>query len=134
MRRNVLIAGLYHETNTFVDGVTALKDFKITRGAEILRREGDASPMGGVLEAARKFGWSIVPTVDYRATPGGIVEDKVVEGFWREFSEIAEPALVGGVSGIFLVLHGAMVSQSLDDVEGEILARIRKLGEAAAVP
>jgi microcystin degradation protein MlrC len=134
MNKRVLVAGLYHETNTFVENPTLLKDFRITRGAELLLAEGDASPLGGMLESAKKFGWTVLPTIDYRATPSGMVEDKVVEAFWREFVQLAEPCLLTGISAIYLVLHGAMVSQSFADVEGEILERIRKLRGMAKVP
>ena len=67
--KRVLIAGLFHETHTFLDGTTGMKDFAVMRGDEMLRCEGDSSPLGGALECAREFGWKIIPTVDYRATP-----------------------------------------------------------------
>ena len=134
MKPRVLIAGLFHETHSFVEGTTAMSDFAIVRGAELVRCEGDSSPMGGVLESARKYGWTVLPTVDYRALPAGVVEDEVVETFWREFRQYAEPELAAGVDAIYLVLHGAMVSQSLEDVTGEMLQRIRALSGAAHVP
>ncbi len=134
MNPRVLITGLFHETHSFVDGTTSLRDFKIVRGAELLRCEGDSSPMGGVLESARKFEWTVLPAIDYRASPAGLVEDEVVETFWREFRQYAEPELAAGVDAIYLVLHGAMVSQSLEDVTGEILQRIRTLPGAEQVP
>ncbi len=132
--RRVLFAGLFHETHTFVEGTTGLQDFAILRGEEMLRCRGDSSPLGGVLESAQKFGWEILPTVDFRASPGAMVEDEVVETFWREFEVRAERHLSSGVDGIYLVLHGAMVSQSCADVEGEILERIRRLPGAADLP
>ncbi|MEO7299265.1 MAG: M81 family metallopeptidase [Verrucomicrobiota bacterium] len=132
--RRVLFAGLFHETNTFVEGTTGLKDFSILRGDEMLRCVGDSSPLGGALESARKFGWTILPTVDFRASPSAMVEDEVVETFWREFENRAKPELAQGVDAIYLVLHGAMVSQSLTDVEGEILERLRKIPGAKETP
>ena len=150
--RRVLFAGLFHETHTFVEGTTGLQGFAISRGEEMLRCQGDSSPLGGALESAQKFGWEILPTVDFRASPGALVEDEVVETFWREFEVRARPHLVGvqplgcsgepdtlkrelqPVDGIYLVLHGAMVSQSYPDVEGEILERIRRLPGAADLP
>ncbi len=134
MNSRVLMGGLFHETHCFVDGTTGLRDFKIVRGADLLRCAGDSSPMGGMLESARRFGWTILPTIDYRASPAGVVEDEVIETFWREFRHYAEPELAVGVAAIYLVLHGAMVSQSLGDVEGEILQRIRALPGAEQVP
>ena len=69
----ILVAGLFHETHTFLDGVTSLADFQIRQGEEMLMCKGDASPLGGVLEAAAEWGWEVVPTTDYRATPSAIV-------------------------------------------------------------
>jgi len=123
----VLVAGLFHETHTFLAGSTGLADFEVRVGAQMLECAGDASPLGGALAAAKEFGWTVLPTADFRASPSATVTDEVVESFWREFHQRAEPELARGVDGIFLVLHGAMVSESLPDVEGELLARLRAL-------
>ena len=150
MPKRVLIAGLFHETHTFLDGTTGLRDFAVMRGEEMLRCAGDSSPLGGVLECAREFGWEIIPTVDYRATPSAIVEDEVVETFWRELAariprcEAEMPVGIpvpGGqecpphaLDAVYLVLHGAMTSHSLPDVTGEILARLRqRIGTALPI-
>ena len=123
MPKRVLIAGLFHETHTFLDGTTGLRDFAVLRGDEMLRCTGDSSPLGGALECAREFGWEILPAVDFRAAPSAIVEDAVVEIFWSELAaRIMTPP-----DAVCLVLHGAMASQSLADVEGEILARLRRV-------
>lgn len=127
-RPRVLFAGLFHETHTFVDGTTALGDFQAAYGDEILRCAGDASPMGGALESAAEFGWEVIPTADFRATPSATVRDDVVETFWRELSA----RIPAQIDAVYFVLHGAMVSESLPDVEGEILERLRK--QVGAVP
>ncbi|MBM3839506.1 MAG: M81 family metallopeptidase [Verrucomicrobia bacterium] len=134
MKKRVLIAGLFHETNTFVEQPTCLSDFQIRRGDELLGGAGDSSPLGGALEAAAGFGWTALPTVDFRAAPGGVVEDHVIEAFWSEFRRFTEPQLAKGVDAVYLVLHGAMVSESIPDVEGEILERIRRFPALARVP
>jgi len=130
----ILLGGIFHETHCFVDGTTPLRDFQVRRGAELLACEGDASPFGGVLEFARKSGWTVLPTVDFRASPSAIVEDAVIETWWREFRKLAEPELARGVDGIYLVLHGAMTSKSHPDVEGELLQRLREMRGAIRVP
>jgi len=123
MKPRVLFAGLFHETHTFLDGTTALTDFEILRGEEMLRRKGDSSPLGGALECAEKFGWEVVPTVDFCAVPSAIVEDEVVESFCRKLAARIQPP----IDAVYFVLHGAMTSQSFPDVEGEVLARLRQL-------
>jgi microcystin degradation protein MlrC len=132
--KRILLAGLFHETHTFVDDVTRLSEFQILREDEILTRHGDGSPLGGFLETAARFDWQVIPTINMRASPGGMVEDEVVELWWREFSERGAMPLERGVDAIFLVLHGAMVCQSFDDVEGELLERIRRLEGAQDLP
>ncbi|MCC6415023.1 MAG: M81 family metallopeptidase [Opitutaceae bacterium] len=134
MKPRVLFAGLFHETHTFVDGATAWSDFEVTYGDAILEKLGDASPTDGFLSTAAELGFEIIPTVDARATPSGIVEDEAFDEFWREFVARAAPALAAGVDAIYLVLHGAMVTQSLTDPEGVLLERIRALPGAATVP
>ncbi|HVC96544.1 MAG TPA: M81 family metallopeptidase [Pirellulales bacterium] len=134
MNPRVLLAGLFHETHTFLDGRTTLADFQVRRGDELLAAAGDGSPLAGVLEVADARDWTVVPAVDYRATPGATVEDRVFEEFWRELRVYAEAELAHGLQGIFLVLHGAMVCESQRDVEGELLARLRALPGASKVP
>lgn len=129
----ILLAGIFHETHTFVDEPTPLDDFTILRGDELLKCRGDASPLGAALDAARDFGWHVVPAIDVRASPSGIVPDAVVETFWTAVESTlrkqTEP-----LDGVLLVLHGAMVSQSQDDVEGEMLRRLRAAPACADVP
>ena len=132
--RRVLIAGLFHETHTFLDGTTGLADFQILRGEEMLRCEGDSSPLGGVLACAREFSWEVLPTVDCRAQPSAIVEDEVIETFISDVVTHSKRHLENGVDAIYLVLHGAMTSQSIQDVEGEVLQQLRSLPGLADVP
>lgn len=120
----ILLAGLFHETHTFLDGLTTLEDFQIRRGDEMLASKGDASPLGGVLELADEFGWQIIPAADYRAQPSATVADDVIEQFWHD---IAPAAAKADYDAIYLVLHGAMASQTILNVEGEILQRLRAL-------
>lgn len=125
--KNVLIGGLFHETHTFLESVTPLSDCQVLHGLEMLAVTGDPSPLGGFLEVAESWGWHLIPSIDVRATPSATMADEVVELWWSHFYEALESALQRGLDGIFLVLHGAMVSQSCLDVEGEMLERIRTL-------
>lgn len=133
-RPRVLITGLFHETHTFLEGTTGLQDFQVTRGLDLLKAEGDSSPLGGVLELARSWNWQMLPTVDYRAQPGAIVEDEVIEAFWKDFLAHAEPFFGEPVDAFYFILHGAMTTRSIQDVEGELLSRMRRLPALADVP
>ena len=133
-KKRVLLAGLYQGTNAFLGGRTTLEDFAVRRSGEILRTESGESPLCGVLEVARDRSWEVLPTVDLSAMPGPTVADAVVDLFWAEFRAFADEEAARGVDGVFLLLHGAMVSESLPDVEGEILRRIRGIEHLSDAP
>jgi len=134
MSSRIFLAGLFHETNTFVEQPTPMEAFKILRGDELLDCLGNDSPMDGFLQTARGYGWTVIPGVDYRAIPSGPVGDAVLEAFWDELQERLVPALAGGLEAIFLILHGAMATESHGDPEGELLRRIRALPGAEKLP
>lgn len=137
----VLVAGLYHESHTFLEGLTRWSEMVIHRDDELLKLRGDSSPMGGVLEFAAADGWDVLPSIYASVAPGKTLENQVLENFWSDFRQRAvrfhstpDDSGVDGIDAIFLVLHGASVTSSIPDVEGELLARIRRLEGFAALP
>jgi microcystin degradation protein MlrC len=129
----IFFAGLFHETNTFVEKPTRLEDFQVRHGEELFGCLGDESPMDGFLQAAAGHGWEVVPGVDWRATPSGPVDNGIFEDFWNAFRPTLENALASGLDAIFLVLHGAMALTRFPDAEGELLRRIRELSSLPLV-
>lgn len=129
MRPRVFLAGLFHETHTFLDGVTPLSAFEVREASTLLTCRGDGSPLDGFLEVAERHGWDVVPAIDMRATPSATVADEAVQWYFEAIAAHLADAMVGGIDALFLVLHGAMVSETILDVEGDLLARIhRQLG------
>ncbi|AWM87259.1 M81 family metallopeptidase [Microvirga sp. 17 mud 1-3] len=134
-KRRILFAGLFHETHTFVDEITGLDDFTVYRGEEILRRRGDGSTTDGFLEVAEARGWEVVPICEYAALPSGTVDHAVFETYCAEVESGLRQALAGtGLDGIWLGLHGAMVTTECEDPEGELLARLRSVPGAENLP
>lgn len=127
MPKRILIAGLSHETHTFVPDKTTLDRFRVLRGNAIWQADGDASCLAGGLAVARARGWHVVPAIHMSAQPAGIVADEVIERWWEAFTEVTAREAGDGIDGIWLDMHGAMVSESHLDVEGELLHRIRAL-------
>lgn len=134
MKPRILFAGLFHETHNFLPATTSWADFEVTLDEAILAKAGDGSPTAGFLEEAQRFGWDVRPTIDARAVPSGTVEDVAFETYWTEFERRARPILAAGIEAIFLVLHGAMTTASIEDAEGEFLERLRALPGAAGRP
>ncbi|MCR8726044.1 M81 family metallopeptidase [Frigidibacter sp. ROC022] len=131
----ILLAGIYHETHTFVRRTTALDDFRIRRGEELLARAGDGSTVDGFLEVAGEQGWAVVPVCEYSALPAGPIEHSVFEAFWQELESGLKAALAEApLDAIWLALHGAGVTTDCDDIEGKLLKRIRTIAGAEALP
>ncbi len=134
MSARILLAGLYHETHTFLDATTGFAEMRMRRGAEILARGGDGSTIDGFLSVAERLGWEVIPTVDYSAMPSGTIEEAVLEQYWRELEPMARDAIAKGLDGIWLGLHGAMVTTETQDPEGWLLERLRGLPGAESLP
>ncbi|MGX5735633.1 M81 family metallopeptidase [Bosea thiooxidans] len=125
MARRVLIAEFMHETNTFSVQLTDEATFRAHGaylGNEIPEAfRGTRTSMGAAFEAADKFGWSLVHPLVTGANPSGRVTDAAFDVFAGLIVDAAD-----GLDGVLLHLHGAMATESSDDGEGELLARLRK--------
>jgi len=130
----ILFAGIFHETHCFVPSITTLDDFTVERGEAIFRRRGDGSQVDGFLEVADREGWQVVPLCSYTATPSGRVADAVLDAFWADLMPGALRAAETGIDAIYVSLHGAMVTETVDDVEGALLARLRAIPGLADLP
>src|SRR5438477_12431109 len=120
-----------HETNTFSIQKTDMalwrrRDFH--RDNEIPAAfRGTRSALGATFDAADNFGWTLIHPVSANANPSGTVTDDAFEEIGGLFLAAAERQ--GPIDGVLLHLHGAMVVQSYEDGEGELLARLRRLLE-----
>jgi microcystin degradation protein MlrC len=130
----VVIAQMSHETNTFSPVPTDLDRFSGGRAepmhgeaAERVYRD-TASCMGGYLQAAQEAGAEVVIPVVAGAPPSGPVEDDAFEYIVGRIVAAAG----NGCDAMLLDLHGAMVTRSFEDGEGELLRRIRRV--AAEIP
>lgn len=140
----IAIGGLSHETNTFCVAPTEVGEFKArewTHGEALAaRHRGVRDYLGGMLAAAADGGIEVVPTFATRATPSGTIRRDAYEEMRGELLAGLEGALRGGVraaagtagvDAICLALHGAGVADGVDDVEGDVLARVRALAGPA---
>ena len=126
------VLGFLHETNTFAPDVTGLERFEeadawpgLTEGDAILEATRDMNlAVSGFIAAMRAAGHEIVPLLWCSANPSGPVADAAFETITARI----EARLRGlALDGLFLDLHGSMVTRSLDDAEGELLRRLRAI-------
>jgi len=129
----IAIGGFQHETNTFSSTLTRWEDFidggdwpSLTSGADIFDTvRGFNIPIAGFIEQAQTHGHTLLPTTWCFAVPAGKVEKEAFERIAGMIVDGVRHSLP--VDAVFLELHGAMVTEHLDDGEGELLRRIRNV-------
>jgi microcystin degradation protein MlrC len=129
----IAVAGFQHETNTFAPTVADYEAFRIAKAFPLLARgpemlaviRGKKLPSAGAISVLEAAGTEVVPILWCIATPSAHVTEDAYE---RIAGEIVQSiAASGPLDGILLELHGAMVAHHIDDGEGELLTRVRKL-------
>jgi len=124
----IAIAGIFHETNTFAPGITTIEGFRADwhTGEASFRAAyaGTRTSMGGALDAAERYGFEAIPAFYAQALPSGMVAkpalDELLDTLVAELARAADR-----VDGVLLILHGAMVGEDVQDVEGLVLRRAR---------
>jgi microcystin degradation protein MlrC len=121
------IAGLLHESNTFLPRPTVYEDFastSLSKGGELIERwQGAQHELGGFLEGAREFGFTPSPALASFAVPSGALTPEAFERLAAELLDAINAA--GPIDGMLLALHGATVARNFPDADGEILRRVR---------
>src|SRR5207244_319834 len=98
----------------------------MAHGTDVLRvmRNIDIG-LAGFVGQAEALGWEMVPTISCSASPSAHVTRDAYERIVKVMVEGI--AAAARLDAVYLDLHGAMVTDHLDDGEGEILARVRKV-------
>src|SRR5262245_37966447 len=127
----IAIGGFQHETNTFAPSKADYAAFEhgggwpgASFGAALFGAvQGANIPAEGAIQALRAAGHELVGTAWAAASPSAHVTEEAFERITGKIIEGIEKSLP--LHGVYLDLHGAMVSEKFDDGEGEILRRVR---------
>jgi microcystin degradation protein MlrC len=137
MTFTVLTGEFSHETNTFSIRRTGYEQFAdrfYMEGEAAIAARGNANTgIAGFLDVLRPAGVTVLHTISASAEPAGFVTD---DAFDRLAGKIVAAAREhrDRIDGVALALHGAMVTGSHTDGEGELLARLRGvLGNAVPI-
>ena len=131
----LVIAQMKHETNTFSPVPTPLTRFGHggtlpPRGAAAIAvYRGTGSAMGAFIDLAEQAGAEYNVPIAAAAWPSGPVDDAAFEAICAAIVD----AVAQGCDAVLLDLHGAMVTQTFDDGEGELLRRIRAVAPHAPI-
>jgi microcystin degradation protein MlrC len=128
----IAIGGFQHETNTFAPSKADYAAFEAGGGwpgvqyGELIFAavEGTNIPAAGAIQALRALGHSLVGTAWAAASPSAQVTRDAYERISDEMVSRLE-AERKYLDGVYLDLHGAMVTEEFDDGEGELLRRVR---------
>lgn len=130
--KRIVLAGFFHETNTFAPAKADLAAFTqhgpfsgIKRGAEVIRHTDVNLAYAGFVNQARTCGWQIVPLASAGTQPCDRVTEEAYEHITAIILEALRAALP--VDAVYLDLHGAMVAEHVEDGEGELIARVRRI-------
>jgi microcystin degradation protein MlrC len=126
----IAVGGFQHETNTFAPLKATYRDFEmadgwpgLTEGPAILTAfDGINQPIAGFLSRTGTR-HDIVPLLWCSAPPSAHVERDAYERIVARLLDLIKSS--GSLDGIYLDLHGAMVTEHLEDGEGELLERLR---------
>ena len=129
----IAIGGFQHETNTFAPSLATLADFEaggawpeLTTGPGLPDRvRGMNLSIAGFVDEAERAGHRLLPTTWGAASPSSYVTEHAYEhiaGLVLDGLTAARP-----FDAVYLCLHGAMVTEHLQDGEGELLRRVRAL-------
>jgi microcystin degradation protein MlrC len=129
----IAVGGFLHETNTFAPTKAKYDDFvhgggwpAMALGRDVLKVMRNINVgLAGFVEQAEANGWELVPTISCAASPSAHVTKDAFERVAKVMIDGIRAA--GPLDAVYLDLHGAMVTEHLDDGEGEILARVRRV-------
>ncbi|EDP64257.1 Uncharacterised conserved protein UCP012702:MlrC, C-terminal [alpha proteobacterium BAL199] len=126
MAPRILIAGLWHETNTFSPIATDLAAFRTYQWAEgedlTSRYAGTNTEIGGMLKGAEAAGFQVVPGLFAGAIPSGTVTRSAFETLAERITDTVRSKQP---DGILLALHGAMVADGIPDADATLARRVR---------
>lgn len=133
MAARILIAGLWHETNSFSPIATDLAAFRAYQwagGDDLAGRYGGTNTeIGGMLRGVAAAGLQAVPGLYAGAIPSGPVTGAA-------FEELAGRVVAAAArerpDGALLALHGAMVADGFPEADAELAGRVRAALPAGA--
>lgn len=129
----VAIGGFMHETNTFAPTKATYEKFeRADSWPALVEGDGMAAAVAGINIAAAGFfdeacglGFATAPLLWCNAGPSAHVTDDAFERIAGRMEALLKDA--GAVDALYLDLHGAMATESLEDGEGALLERMRRV-------
>lgn len=124
----VALLGIYHESNTFIEGYTTISDFTNSHWltGEAICKEYSAAhhEIGGMMEVLEENNIEVVPVMFAEAVPGAPLSAKAYHVLLEKMINELNKRLP--VDGCMVALHGAGVAEQEPDMDGHWLSLLRK--------
>lgn len=128
--KTIICGQFKQESNRYAKGVSGLKEYEEREylfGEDALREafQGAKNELGGFFDVLDKEPeCRLIPVLALNASPGPVTAQSI----WQQVADTLLAAIdrEPSVDGVLLALHGAMVTEEMEDGEGELLALIRQ--------
>lgn len=131
--KTIAVGGFQHETNTFAPHLASFEAFAradswpaLSSGEALFETMAGLNiPLSGFIDRARQHGHQLRPLLWCSAEPSSYVTR---DAFERIAAMICDGLRDSApLDGVYLDLHGAMVTEHYEDGEGELLRRVRQV-------
>ena len=128
--KTIICAEFKQESNRYAKGVSGEKEYRDREyywDGETIRTlfTGTKSELGGFFDVFENDpAYELIPVAALNASPGPVT----AQAIWQQVTDAILAAIDSrsSVDGILLALHGAMVTEDMEDGEGELLEVIRR--------
>ena len=124
MKKKIFICGIRQESNSFNATLATLKNFAIKEKDDLAKDENNAQ-LKGVLKGIQEEQMIPVFGTYFGASPGATVSDSVVDSFLDKIAKDLRSE--EAIDGVAILFHGATVSETREDVCGDVSEFIRKI-------
>ena len=129
MAKRILICEFHEETDTFNPEIAQLISFDSGIHAEgeelLLKHRSIPSLFHGIVDAVEEAGGEVVPGISLYSGSAGVVADDVYNLLIERTDHYLKNS--GELDGVFLSLHGATVTESINDACGNYIEHIRNI-------
>lgn len=128
--KRIAILQVVQESNSFNPIATTRTDFErfgVAEGGDVISQYGSVGEIGGFLQGLDSWNEPVEPVgiVRFQANPGGPVDAATLDWILTSVAYHLESA--GALDGALFALHGAMIGEDEDDIEGCICTIVRDI-------
>ena len=123
---NIILGGILTECNEFSINLMTQENFdryEYFEDADILNLKNGV--VGGMLKILNATSFNISPTIFASCSPGGVITDECYNNIKEKL--LSRIKNVKDLKAVILPMHGAAVTETVGDLEGDIISSVRNI-------